>query len=311
MNRRRDQYIQIARRYYIDEVSQQQIAKEFGLSRPTVASILKRCKETGIVEIRIQEGSPGTTILGEELKKRYGLNRVVIVPAEEDDTTLLSRIGKEAAQMSQELLHNKIRIGIAWGTTLYQMVHQMHPEQLTGSSVIQLMGGLGAENPQYDGSELARELSRIIHADYYPLQCPVIVNNSMVKDLFIREPSIMKTLDLTKDLDIAFVGLSSNDPKNSALVRSGFLSFEEARQIQASGAVGHICGYSYDAQGKLMDIPINQRIIGIAFEDLLAVPERVGVACGLEKAEAIRSALLGGQITSLITDELVANRILS
>ncbi len=311
MNKRRDQYIQIARRYYIDEKSQQQIAKEFSLSRPTVSNILKKCKELGIVEIRIKDGSPMATAFGEQIKKAYGLKDVIVIPSDDDDTSLLSRIGAAAADLTDSMLRDGIQIGIAWGTTLYQMVHQMKPHQLSQAGIIQLMGGLGATNPQYDGSELARDLSKTLHADYYPIQCPVVVKNSIVKDLLVHETSIQKTLTKTKELDVAFVGLSSNAPESSALVRSGFLSYEEAEKVQEAGAIGHICGYSYDKDGNYLDISINRRIIGIAFDDLMKIPERVGIACGLDKVEAIRASLKGKHLTTLITDERVASELVS
>lgn len=311
MQRSRDFLIQIARRYYIDKKSQQEIADEFGILRPTVSNILKTCRETGIVEIRIREGSPRTSALGDAVKKKYGLKRAIVIPAQEDDVSLFSRIGKEAASFTQSIFRDGMQIGIAWGTTLYQMVHQIEHANISDASVVQLMGGFGAANPQYDGSELARELSKRLNARYFPLQCPVLVKNVLVKELLLEEPWIRKTLDLTTGLDVAFVGISSNDPKQSALVRAGFLSLEEAREIHDAGAVGHVCGYSYDNRGIWMDIPLNHRIIGISFNDFLNIPERVGVACGIGKAEAVRAALYGRHLTTLITDESIAAKLVN
>ncbi|MCF7942520.1 MAG: sugar-binding transcriptional regulator [Spirochaetia bacterium] len=311
MDRSRDFLISIARRYYIDEKSQQEIAREFGLSRPTVSNILKKCKETGIVEIRVQDGSPRTTALGEEVRKRYGLSHVLVIPSTLDDMSVLSRVGNEAAKFTHSMLRSGLQIGVAWGTTLYQVVHQMPQEQqFEQVKVVQLMGGFGSSNPQYDGSELARELSKRVHGQYYPLQCPVLVQNIQVKELLIKEPWIAETLSRTQSLDLAIVGISSNDPETSALVRSGILSVEEATETQQAGAVGHICGYSYDAQGRMLDISLNQRIIGIAFSDFLRIPERIGVACGAVKAKAVQAALSGGHLTTLITDEVLASRLI-
>ncbi len=310
MQRSRDFLVSIARRYYIDERSQQEIANEFSLSRPTVSNILKKCKEVGIVEIRIQDGSPRSTALGKQLEKYYGLKKVIIIPSSEDGVSLLSRIGKEAVSYTHTILRDGLQIGIAWGTTLYQMVHQMPEERVPNASIVQLMGGFGAANPQYDGSELARELSKRFHASYYPLQCPVLVQNKIVKQMLLNEPGIGEALEKTKSLDVAFVGLSSNVPDESSLVRAGFLSYEEACEVQAAGAVGHLCGYSYDKDGNWMDISLNQRIIGIDFHDFMKIPERVGIACGLNKTEAVRASLKGGHLTTLITDESIATHLI-
>jgi DNA-binding transcriptional regulator LsrR (DeoR family) len=309
VQRDRDFLVSIARRYYIDEKSQQEIAQEFGLSRPTVSNLLRKCRETGVVQIQIQDGSPHATALGDELTKQFSLQHAVIVPTT-DDSSLMRAVGAVAAEYAVSQLREAIQIGIAWGTSLYHMVHQLPSERCKDASVVQLMGGFGATNPQYDGADLAREFSQRIHGRYYPLQCPVIVKNSMVKELLIKEPGIQEALQRTKSLDLAFVGISSNDPTQSAMVRAGFLSQKEAKEIQGAGAVGHLCGYSFDAHGTWMDISYNHRIIGVDFQDFMKIPSRVGIAYGLQKAEAIRAALIGGHLTTLITDEVTAKQVL-
>lgn len=311
MQKDRDFLIKIAQYYYIQKKSQQEIADEFSIPRPTVSNLLKLCRETGIVEIRVKEGSPETSLLGDAIKKKYGLRKVVVIPSTEDTISLFNNIGKEAAFFTNSILRTGLQIGIAWGTTLYQMVHQIQHQTVADSSVVQLMGGFGASNPQYDGSDLARELSKRLESKYFPLQCPVIVKNEAVKDLLMDEPWIRKTLEMTKNLDIAFVGISSNQPEKSSLVKAGFLSMKEAYDLYYAGAVGHLCGYSYDKEGNWMDVSTNHRIIGISFSNFLQIPERVGIACGSEKAEAIQASLVGGHLTTLITDQSVAARIVN
>lgn len=311
MIRSRDFLTEIARRYYIDEHSQADIAKEYKLSRPTVSNILKQCREEGIVEIRIRESSAFARGLSDRLQDRFGIRAAVIIPSNEDSSAVLSRAGAEAAAFASSVITDGMKVGVAWGTSLFQMVHQMKHLNVVDAEVVQLMGGLGAANPQYDGADLARELSKMLNARYYPLQCPVLVKNIEVKEMLISENGIRDTLKQTADLDIAFVGLSSNDPDKSALVKAGFLTHDEAEDTLKAGAVGHICGYSYGAQGEMLNLSVNHRIIGIEFNNLKKIPERLGIACGAEKAEAIKAAMLGGLITTLITDESAALRILS
>ncbi len=311
MSRSQDFMVEIARRYYIDEISQQEIAREYNLSRPTVSNILKQCREEGIVEIRIRESSAFSRGLSNRLRDRFGIRDVIIVPSTEDPSAALSRVGAESAAFASDVIKDGMKVGIAWGTTLFQMVHQMKHLNVVDTEVVQLMGGLGASNPQYDGADLARELSKLLNARYYPLQCPVLVKNTEVKEMLVSENGIRETLQRTGNLDIAFVGLSSNDPDKSALVKAGFLTYEEAEETLRAGAVGHICGYSYGEEGKMLPLPVNHRIIGIEFENLKKIPERVGIACGSEKADAIKAAMTGGLITTLITDESAALRILS
>jgi len=50
--------------------------------------------------------------------------------------------------------------------------------------------------------------------------------------------------------------------------------------------------------------------VGIDAEALFRIPRRVGVAAGSDKADAVRAALAGGLISTLIVDETLARSLL-
>lgn len=45
--------VEAAKLYYEHQLSQQEISKKLGVSRPTVSRLLKQARETGIVKIEI------------------------------------------------------------------------------------------------------------------------------------------------------------------------------------------------------------------------------------------------------------------
>ena len=57
----------IARMYYQNDLSQAQIAKRIGLSRPQISRYLKRARETGMVEINVNDPYTGES---EEISAR-------------------------------------------------------------------------------------------------------------------------------------------------------------------------------------------------------------------------------------------------
>lgn len=309
--RSRDLLVEIARNYYIDEMSQADIARKHRISRPTVSNILKECRETGIVEIRIQDGSLFSGALGERIRDIFNLNQVLVVPGDADYPLTLTRTSSRAADFFASLLHDKIRVGISWGTALYQMIQHLSRSSIVDSQVVQLMGGLGVSETSYDGSELARALAGKLNGRYYPFLAPLIVQTPELKDMLLSEPGIRENLEKALDLDLALVGLSSNRPEDSALVRAGLISAREAQELTDQGAWGNICGHHYDAEGRFMDIPINHRIVGVDFFTFQNIPRRIGIACGRQKARALFAALRGGLITDLVTDETAALQILS
>jgi DNA-binding transcriptional regulator LsrR (DeoR family) len=311
MNKSFELLVELAKHYYLESMSQSEIAELYKISRPTVANMLKECREKGIVEIRINDRSPFNSETGQRLIKKFGLETVCIVPHQDDDALTLYKTCLETAGFLSSLFANGMKIGISWGTALYHTIRQLPKLGLVDCEVVQLMGGLGAAALYYDGAELARILSDKLCARFFPVLSPVLVQTHELRDALLKEPGIRETLDKAKSLDIALVGLSSDLPEDSALVRAGFLSAKEAMQVYEAGSCGHLCGYHYDAEGRFMDSPINNRVVGINTDDLLRIRRRMGIACGKQKVRAIHAALKGGLVTDLFTDELTALQIIS
>ncbi|MCL1929192.1 MAG: sugar-binding transcriptional regulator [Treponema sp.] len=303
--------VEMAKHYYIDSMSQSEIAELYKISRPTVANMLKECREKGIVEIRINDKSPFSSETGQILMTKYGLETVCVVPQEDDYALTLYKTCLETAGFLSSLLENRMKVGISWGTALYHTIRQLPKLGLMDCEVIQLMGGLGAVALYYDGAELARILADKMCGRFFPVLSPVLVQSRELRDALLKEPGIREALEKAGSLSLALVGLSSDLPEDSALVKAGFLSPEEARQVYSEGSCGHLCGYHYDAEGKFMNSPINNRVVGINPDEFLQIPRRMGIACGKQKARAIHAALKGRLITDLFTDELTALQIIS
>jgi deoxyribonucleoside regulator len=310
-NKERDFLIEVAKLYYEEEFSQQEIANKFNISRPTVSNLLKRCKDEKIVEISIKSPSSLILSLKRELELQFKLKNVIIVPSEAEINHTKAKTGKAAGEYLMSILHNNMRIGIAWGTTLYQTVNELPQTNFIDIDVVQLIGALGSINPTFDGFELAMNLAKKVNGKYYIIQAPVIVQSIHLKEMLVKEPRVSDVLSLAKNIDLALVGVGSIAPEESSLVRAGFMTKEETGTIIKEGAVGVICGMHYDINGKLLNTSINKRLIGISPEDLLKIPVIIGMACGSEKTNAVLGALRGGFINTLVTDENIALRILS
>ena len=57
----------VARRYYLEDQKQSDIARELGISRPMVSRLLAEARELGVVEIRIHDPECREDSLLEEL----------------------------------------------------------------------------------------------------------------------------------------------------------------------------------------------------------------------------------------------------
>lgn len=76
---------EIAVSYYQDEMTQEEIAHKFGISRIKVGRLLKRAKTEGIVEINVRYHPVFSTRLEQQLIEHFGLKRALIALDYQDE----------------------------------------------------------------------------------------------------------------------------------------------------------------------------------------------------------------------------------
>ncbi|MDR2553756.1 MAG: hypothetical protein LBD31_11415 [Treponema sp.] len=301
--------VSVAKSYYVDELSKSKIAELYNISRPTVAAILKECKEKGIVEIRLNDNPLFASPLSRKLVDAYGLQTASVIPNEKDASLTLTKTCRHAALFLASLLQDRLRVGVSWGNSLYYLIRQFAQSPINDGEVIQLMGGLGGSAVLPDGSELARLFASKLRARCYTFLAPLVVRSEELKRSLLSEKRIQETYERTRHIDLALVGIGSADPRESGMVRAGFVSPEEALEVFNAGSCCDLCGYHHDEYGRYMDVSVNRRILGIDPKDFVKIPRRVGIACGTPKATAIRAALRGKLVTDIFTDEETARLI--
>ncbi len=304
--------ISIAKLYYVEGLSQQEIADRISVSRPTVSNLLKRCKEEGIVEIRIKETNSLLYALQREIKSSFGLREVVVVPSSPDEWITVEETGRAAAELLARSLKDGTRIGISWGVTTYKAVLALNvAPKYQNIEVRQLVGALGSINPIYDGYELARTLALKLNGSFSTIQAPGVVSTVEAKETFMREPGIAAAIEKAREVDIAILSVSPDEPDFSSLVRAGFITREESLEINRKGSVGHSCCIHFDIDGNNLPSPLNERIVGITIDDLRQIPEVILAACGTVKSNAILGALRSGLFHILAIDEAAALKLLA
>jgi deoxyribonucleoside regulator len=303
---RRDLIVEAARLYYIEELSQAEVGKRLNMVRSNVSKILKQARAKGYVEIRIVEPSTASLLLEFKLKERFDLREVDVVASEKTyDRTLIS-VGKQAARFVESELKDGVRIAVSWGTSLFQMVEHVQNLSIPHSSVVQLHGGIGANNLEIDGWELARRFARKIDASIHIVHAPLVVRSEELRDLLILDQNVAESLELAVHADAAFLGIGVPDPKYSALVRAGYISEAESNELNRIGSVGMICGYFYDIEGKLVESQVNRQIVSLNLDLVKKIPLRVAVAAGDRKVKALLGAIQGGYVNALVIDEEAA-----
>lgn len=297
--------------YYKEGKNQSEISEALGVARPMVSRQLKEAEDLGIVRIGVEYPFRSTR-LEKLFRERYGLPepRIHIVDDGEPKNAK-ALIGLAAAKyLAREAMGVK-RIGVSWGSTLFEMIRHLEPVENHCLEVVQLIGATGHENNPSDGPAIAQSLAEKLDARAYLLHAPLIVESELVRNALMNDRVILETLDRAREADIAFVGLGSLEREKNSLVKAGYLSDEDLGRLAAAGAVGDTCAQFFDAGGRLLDIDVNRRVIGLPIDELAKIPRVIAVTLGEEKARGILGALRGKRLTGLITDHRTALRVLA
>ena len=145
--------------------------------------------------------------------------------------------------------------------------------------------------------------ARVVH-----LPSPGFTVSPEVAEALLASPEVSQTLDLARGADAILCSVGVAGP-HSLLVAEGFLGSAAMTRLVNRGAVGEILGHYYDEQGRT--IPTGSlHPIGLTLDDLRASHLVIAVAGGIAKAEAVRSAAVGGIVDELVVDDSVAQVLL-
>lgn len=303
---------QVASLYYEENLTQDEIARRIGTSRSTISRLLREARANGVVEITIHYPWKRVSELERELTERFRLRLARVLAGQgRPYSEVLRGLGVLAARYLESVLQEDSILGISWGTAVHSTVQALRPARKLPITVVQMIGAVGTGDPLIDGPDLARLLANIYGGECRYLHAPLVVEDAHVQEMLLQEPRILDTLSLARRADVALVGIGSTVPEVSSLLRAGYLDLETLMRLRAQGAVGDVCARHYDAQGRLLNIELNQRIVGIELEALHGIQQVIGVAGGEAKAEAILGALRGGHVNVLVTDDVAARKVLA
>lgn len=301
----------VARMYYVQKLNQQEITEKLHLHQSTISRILKRARASNMVRISVTT-PPGTFAeLEDQLISSFHLEDAVVVDCAAGSEAMVRDLGAALAYYVETTVKPGKNIGISsWSRSLFAMVDALHPgDYCAGGKVVQILGGVGKADSQFQAIHLAQRLATNIGAVPVLLQSPAIVGSPEAQRILTRDPAIQEASALFEQLDLALIGIGSMEPSR-LLSRSGnFFSQHELTELQNKGAVGDICFRFYDAEGKPIKSPLVKRVIGIDLVKLRSCKRVVGVAGGAHKVQAILGALRGGYIDVLITDQHTAKAL--
>lgn len=301
-----DQYLttKVAWCYYMEGMTQERIAQEFHLTRFKVIKMLEEARDEKVVSFHIQGPGVNCLRIEKELISTYSLDDAFVIPSTSDD--LVSAIATAASYYLADKVRAEDVIGFGWGQTTGKTISKIKVDSKLQASFVSLTGGVKYYIPYTDNDEYSPESLR---AKLYVIPSPFYLSSEEMARRILQEPSVKVVFDLARTASFVLVGIGATT-QDATVIKENIITWDQMGILRRMGAVGDILGQFYTAEGEKLNAELHRRIVGIDIDTLRGKPNVIGIAAGDEKVEAIRGALRGKYIRTLITDERTAEQLL-
>jgi DNA-binding transcriptional regulator LsrR (DeoR family) len=298
----------VARRYYLDGKSKVEIADELGLSRFQIARLLDTARASGLVRIEIASHGAVDVELSSRLQETFALQHAIVVDVSDTNpASALPELGKAAADLLSEIVMPTDVLGLAWSRAVSAMTNAL--TRLPAIPVVQLTGALARLDETDNSVDLVRQAARISGGAAHFFYAPTVVSDAATAQSLRMQPEVARALGRFSTVTKAVVGIGSWEPTESTV----FDATDErtCAMLQSHGVCGEVSGVLIDADGRHVNSELSERTIGITANELQAIPEVIAIAYNTARARAVRAAIHGRLVNSLVTHPSMARSMLT
>ena len=197
----------VARRYYLEDQRQSDIAQELGVSRPLISRMLSEARELGIVEITIHEPGARTARLLERLRLSSSIRGGVLVEDGKDNDATNQALSQGAVELLGQL--GARRLGVGWGYLIGQLVTWLeeHPQPDSAvTDICPLVGNASIPARNYQSNENVRLMAQQLGATPHFLYLPALPESLEEKQVLCSTEVYRQTHQQWERLDTAQIG---------------------------------------------------------------------------------------------------------
>lgn len=305
--------VQVARMYYKDGLTQNKIAKEFGISRSSISILLTEAKKRGIVQINIMDPLANNETLSSQMENLFGLEKCIVVPGGKyKEKILLQMVALQASKFMAEIMSSHTCVGISWGSACYEFIRAFPEEtELCDINVVPLIGGSPLLAQEFQLNESVRNFAEKLRGIPTLIYSPGMVDTLEDKKRILDSAYMQSILEKWACLDVAIVGIGRPpkvfDEHNTEYIGRNMLDIiNESPDIP----VGDLCARRFNIKGEFIQCNYNDRLIGIDENGLRNAKKIMAVAIGKEKIFSIIGALNTKLLNYLVLDEMTAQNII-
>ena len=289
--------------YYEQKLTQQEIARQLGLTRQTVSKLLAEAVKEKVVTITIHDPQAERSALEAALCEKFGISKAIVCSVsnrgEELRQTMTVRAAAEYLQ--PVFLQGGQRIALSWGRTIQARIAQLPYLRAEGNVVFPLFGATDTEYSYFSSNELTRAMADKLGAAAKYAWFPYLPDSTADYELIQSLSYYKKMRELWQTADLAIVGIGNTEILDIFGKTFGYGKHH-------SKAIGDVSTHFFDENGSFLELYPHSLCAGV--EDLKKIRQTVAIACGDHKASAIAGALRTGLIDTLVTDEYTARSVL-
>jgi len=297
-----------AQRFYVENLTKTEIARQLGVSRFKVARLLSDAQEAGLVQIRVLAPPSLDAELADALRTRFGVSAAFVLRAEEDTVVGQRRaVGVFTAGLLQEVLAPEDVVGLAWGRAISVVAASVHAP--LRCRFVQLSGALPRPDVEESAVDLVRRVASGTSSTAVTFYAPLAVADAATADSLRAQSGIAEALAEHEHLTKAVVSIGAWTSGESTALDS--LEASDAAELEAAGAVAEITGVLLGADGR--QVPgLADRVIGITADQLRRTPDVIAMATGDAgaRAAAVAAVLRSGLVSAVVTHAELARRVL-
>lgn len=301
----------VAWAYYVEGLTQGAVAEKLGVTRLRVNKALAEARRTGLVRITLSSAFAPCFELEAGLKARFGLAEVHVVPTPERADDVATMVGTALGHLLSDVLADRdIRLfGMSWGNTLNIATRHVEPIGRPDLEIVSVMGGT-TRGSDVSSFEITTRLADLFNARHSYFPAPLYAGSRESRDIIVGQDVFTEVLEKIRQVDALAMAVGDLSTR-ALLMRDGLPSDVALESLREAGGVGDLLGTVLNADGAPIDHPINQRLIGIDYRDLINVPNVILASGGLHKAAIIKAVLGLGVVDTFVTDEATGAAIMA
>ncbi|NIF57064.1 sugar-binding transcriptional regulator [Enterobacter sp. Ap-916] len=309
--KKQEQAARVAWMYYVAGMTQQDIARELGISRQVAQRLVSSAREQGMVTVKIAHPVARCLKLAQQVQARFGLEICRVVPSEGlDDEAIQQMLAVEGAEvMSQFIADEQPQVfGIGSGKTLRSIIDVLPWIERPQHHCVSMIGAIARDDSgtRYD---MPLKMAEKMQGKYYFIPAPLYADSEEDRDMWCRHKVYQRVTDRALAANVAFLGVGEVDigcPLNA----EGFITDEQVNMLHRQGVAGEMLGHFFDHGGQRVYSELDALLTSVPLQS--DNPRKIiAFSGGARKFAAIKAALTGRWMSGLVTDESTAVRLLA